>query len=466
MPAFVRQHWTFFVVIFVYSLTISGNWGGDNVFYLRLAENFVSDARLDVDPNYELLPGLNGRYYLWQDPGLSVVILPFVIAGRLLAAMAIAAGYQLSVTPLLLNYFMPFCGAAAIELFIGLLRQFGATPFLARSAGLVAAFATQCWLTTILFYTEPLQLLLFMVLVKLTLAGRWSGAAAALFLLALVKSYNLLALVPLLLWLLFARHRHTDVRRGVLWLMLAATAVIAVFLLYNHLRFGSPFISGYYIHAQRFHVPGGTFGTPLWEGFYGLMFSSGKGLIWYSPPCLLALVLWPRFIRCFPGAAFLCGGLALAVIVPVACFWGWHGEYSWGPRLIMPIMLLLLMPLALLPLSRRFLVVAAAVVVAGCLVQVAALLFMSNFCPVMDYSSANGIDSRHLSERNPWSVFHFDPRYSPLFAAVRMLVAITPPRAATITLYPGAQPKPLAAVRPLAAFWLYRHLASDTVANP
>jgi len=105
------------------------------------------------------------------------------------------------------------------------------------------------------------------------------------------------------------------------FLLLAAAA--------NWFRFGSPFADG---HAQD---PAMAF-SPLSGGLAGLLFSPGKGLIWYSPICVLAFFcnrdvrLWLPFVL----------SLILHGMVH-----DWTGGTGWGPRFLVPTLPLLLLPL-------------------------------------------------------------------------------------------------------------------------
>jgi len=117
---------------------------------------------------------------------------------------------------------------------------------------------------------------------------------------------------------------------------------------YNYLRYqGLPnalFRTGYE------HEPG--FSTPLDVGLAGLLFSPGKSLFLYAPALLLApLGLW-----LLARSAGRPGRVAAALIVAQAAlslvfngmWWAWTGNFAWGPRLIFPVLPLLVWPLAAL----------------------------------------------------------------------------------------------------------------------
>jgi len=111
--------------------------------------------------------------------------------------------------------------------------------------------------------------------------------------------------------------------------------------LVNHLRYGSPFKSGY---GKE------TFATNLAIGLYGLLFSSGRGILLYSPPLILGLFCIRRFWRRHPVPAFMIISSALLWLFLFAKWWSWHGGLGWGPRFLIP-----LVPLFLLMTNETFL---------------------------------------------------------------------------------------------------------------
>jgi hypothetical protein len=104
---------------------------------------------------------------------------------------------------------------------------------------------------------------------------------------------------------------------GLPWLVLV--------LVYNHLRWGSPFDTGYgeTLGMMRESVP---------TGLLGLLLSPGKGLVWFSPVIVLAAIaIW----RCWSSHRGLIV-VVLSVVTPplwfYARFLSWSGDYCWGPR--------------------------------------------------------------------------------------------------------------------------------------
>jgi hypothetical protein len=131
-------------------------------------------------------------------------------------------------------------------------------------------------------------------------------------------------------------------------------AGMAPFLLvmawYNWLRSGSPFVEAYHAtgHFAQFDR------LPI-RGLFGLLLSPGRGLFEYQP-VLLLLIVFPSvaviFWRKHRGLAALFATVIVITILFYGGFRQWDGGLSWGPRYLLPIIPLLLLPLG--ELLERF----------------------------------------------------------------------------------------------------------------
>ena len=104
-------------------------------------------------------------------------------------------------------------------------------------------------------------------------------------------------------------------------------------ILFNLHRFGNPFNSGYGAEQSLFT-------TPLFAGLTGLLFSPSKSLFLFSPLVILALFgigsVWQRSAKLTRVSLWMIAGNLLFY----AKWHDWHGGWSWGPRLIVPSILL------------------------------------------------------------------------------------------------------------------------------
>ena len=105
---------------------------------------------------------------------------------------------------------------------------------------------------------------------------------------------------------------------------------------YNFVRSGSLFGGGY---ANL----GITFDYPWFAGVYGLLISSGKGLLWFAPPLIACLWAIGRLWRSYRWEGTLIGALFSAGLLFYASYPLWQGGASWGPRFLLPYLPLLML---------------------------------------------------------------------------------------------------------------------------
>lgn len=329
---------------------------------LAVAQSIVHDGSLAV-PAELGVPGHDGDTY-YSKYGLLLPllsVLPVLVAqpigaltGRVDLVEAAAAA---SIMPLV-------AGALAAALF-GLGRRLGAPR---PAAALVAAGIV---LGTYLlpygrdFFTEPLVALGLVVTVERVLAGREQQAALALALAVLARPQSA-AFVPLLLG--FMALRGDGVRaiaRTIPPLALAAVVTVA----YNLYRFGDPLEFGYRPPVD----PGFT--TPLLEGAGGLLLDPEKSLVLFAPALLLAPPAFAALWRRARLTALLLLALFAVTFVLAATWHSWQGGWSWGPRLVIPGVALVLVALApWIGTRRRRMTLAGALFAVGFVVSFSAVL--------------------------------------------------------------------------------------------
>ncbi len=162
--------------------------------------------------------------------------------------------------------------------------------------------------------------------------------------------------------------RHSQTRYALF--IVGAGLGLALALVYNWFRFGSPFALGSALLERQFHFP--LFGNPL-VGLATLLLSPGKSIFLYSPPIILGLLGFRRLRRHVPslGLTLLAASVILVLFLSNIAFVG--GDWCWGPRYLVPLLPLwaLAFPFVTVQRFRRSLV--AAIVGAGLAVQLAAL---------------------------------------------------------------------------------------------
>ncbi|HVL31817.1 MAG TPA: hypothetical protein VM299_06235 [Solirubrobacteraceae bacterium] len=333
----------------------------DGSSMLAVAQSLVHDGTFAVAPELGVR-GHDGRSY--SKYGLLLPLLATVpvalaqpvgaVTGRVDLLEAAAAA---SLMPLI-------CGALAAALFaVG--RRLGAP----RPAAALVAAGTVLG-TYVLpygrdFFTEPLVALALVAAVERALAGRDLQAGGALALAVLARPQSA-AFAPLLLAFVALRSGGMRaVARASAPLAVAAVVTVA----YNLLRFADPLEFGYRPPVD----PGFT--TPLLEGSAGLLLSPEKSVLLFAPAIVLvpfaAAALW----RTRRATVALVLALFAVTWVLAATWHSWQGGWSWGPRLIIPgVVVALALVGPWLGAHRARLRVAAALFAAGFVLSLPAVL--------------------------------------------------------------------------------------------
>lgn len=294
-----------------------------------MAQSLVAGQGFVVAPSLPAVdvpsvPGREGRRYSKYGLGEPLLLVPAALAGR---------GNQRLVERLA-AYEQALLAALAV-LFLFLLA--GAAGFAeATAAGLALVFAfgspELAYAHDQFDVTASGAALLAAVWLWLrgSAAGAGAGAAAAL----LIRSGNLATVLPLAVWIGLAGPRRLPA-------FLAPVALAAALIAgYDFVRFGSIFQTGYTLAPDM-----GRFGAP-WTGAAGLLVSPGKGLIWYCPAFALALAGFLTFYRRRRGLALFCAAALAANLLFYGAYQFWPGDWSWGPRYLIPVLGLALLPVA------------------------------------------------------------------------------------------------------------------------
>lgn len=316
----------------IYVATASGRFHSDDeMSVFAVAASLVGRGEVTIDQiawNQDLGGGVgraldDGRVYSKYGLGGALAVAPLIAA-----ASAIPWAGAVAMATLLNG---PLTAATAALLYLSG-RRLGFSPAASVLAALSFGLATFAWVYARYLFGEPIVAFSWMLAFWLLL-GRGDvgalGAGVATSWAILVRTASAVS-APLFLPLLLARRSW----RARALFLLPNLLVVAAVGLYNAARFGNPFDSGY--------NPIERFTAPLGEGTWGLLLSPGRGIIWYAPPVLLAVIGAPLLLRRKPAA----GGAALLLVAANLFVFGtwhaWHGGWGWGPRLILPVVPFLL----------------------------------------------------------------------------------------------------------------------------
>jgi len=411
--------------------------GSDEVTMFQLARALARGGI--AVPEGATLAGPDGRHFSKNTAGQAVLALPLVAAGDAAAGLA---GFRAERRELAGRFVASFFNALVTSLLLAVLyaalRRFGVGALAALAATVLTGFTTPLWVYAKSFMAEPLESLgLLLALTGAARAGAADAAAAArrgglvaglgAFLAVSAK----LGVLPLALACLSA----AGFRRPRAWLEPLAGVALALagHALYNALRFGTPFETGYGAQASL-----GAFDTPLLVGVHGLLLSSGKGLAWFAPCVWLVPAGVAAMVRGHapPAAAAAAPpapgrnavrrtGWALVATFAVALllygrFQHWGGDGSWGPRYLVPLLPLagLALGFALEHATRLRRRLAWGLGAAGLVVTLGGvgIYFGAQMREAGDYPYTRALEDPRFMESSHWN-----PRFSPIAGHWRML---------------------------------------------
>jgi hypothetical protein len=372
----------FFAIFFFLTFFSSGFVDSQDGFqYLAIARRIYYDHTFEMplatfpDHNIPMSASepVNGKYYSPTGLGYTLALLPAVVIEDLFNKAAgvqpIAAFPLQNDWPVLLFASMTNAVWGA-WLVVGLYLYFRLLK-IDHFQSVLMSFALTIG-TNLLPYTKHTfaQMMFtscltwsFLLLKKYHLSGKWWWLVASGFSFGLVIiSYNptFLFVVPAFgLYYLALRDFKIGfnyqsitkvVKTFVTDLVLGIAGGFPLLLLYvwfNQVRFGGAASTGYMGAAQQALT--GNFPTyVIIEGIWGLLFSPGKSIVLYSPILLVLLLFWFKLKRSLLPEIIAASTLFITYLWYIGTLLGgvdflvWHGDSSWGPRYLLPVLPLLL----------------------------------------------------------------------------------------------------------------------------
>lgn len=386
----------FFVLFGGYILTNSGHtYTSDEETMLAAGESLVKRGSFALPLDFLMNDrgGIDGQRYSRYGPGQSVAAVPFIFVGRLVASTA--PPYASRFIMLLFVLLLPALVTATTGLIVyDWVRTIGYSTGVA--VGVALLYGTSlAWPYSRTFFAEPAATLGLTVCAYgmrreerrwWIIAGLGVGCAMSVKVQSLLILPIIAGYVLLVSWRGSLRISIEVLFERTLFALIGLVAPLALFLFYNAQIFGHPLKTGY----------GGVDPTYLlegnWrEGAYGLLLSTGKGILLYSPTILIGIVgIGMRWRQQWRESL-----LALGVLVVNVAFYShlsyWHGDGSWGPRymvFVLPFVYLAAAGVLETMIERRNIIIAAltsVLVIANVLVQLLPILV--NFNTYIWYSN-------------------------------------------------------------------------------
>jgi hypothetical protein len=319
----VRFFFMFFGTWLIYLAFLPpGIYSIDGYSMLAVADSLVTHHNVDVPAGLGI-PGKGGLIYSSWYPLQSVLAVP-VVVGALKASsvLHVPAHYveSLSVTVLPALY-----TALTVSIVYLLALSLGSAEIGAWLAAITYAFSTIALVYTRDFFADPLLALLvaFGLLLAFRQGASWMILSVTA-LAVLAKPTGIILGPVLSVYLLWKTRRF--------WLSLlpgiGSAVGLALYFLYNSYRFGN---------FRTFGQPWAFSIKFVPQGVAGFLISPGEGLIWFCPCVILSVVALSQ-IKTRRLEEWTIVTLAATSLLLHSLWLSWAGGWSWGPRLLLPVL--------------------------------------------------------------------------------------------------------------------------------
>lgn len=449
MKKFIVFYFSF--CVFFFSFFVSGFVDSQDGFqYLAVARRFYHDGTFalpeEVFPEENVFMtstvGNNGERFSPTGLGYSIALLPAVIAEDIILKISgadfITAFPLNSDWPVLLfaSFTNSVFGALLTVTMYLLFRSYKITHKSSIFLSFVTIVATNLFPYTKHTMAHMMQISFFVLsffflrkalISKTNWLFLFSGSAFGV---ALV-SYNptfIYPVIPFGVYYIFLKGPNIKKLPEIIKdLSLIALGVLPFYLIYNWFnwtRFGNAVSTGYgEFDVLFFLLPPAYI---IYEGIWSVLLSPGRSFFLYSPILLITFLFWTKlkkpytpevvsFIILFLIYIYLTAVLQGGIDYPV-----WHGESSWGPRYLTPLIpfLMILVGLIYSKMSKvtRYLIFAPLVFL-GIYIQLLGIIFpyQIKFAGLMSDVFFNG---RNF---NVYEYANQIPRYSPVFKMTKTL---------------------------------------------
>ncbi len=397
----------FLIFFSFYFLTASGHfYVGDEVTRYQLTKSIVEKGSFSIEMGYGM-KSVDGRLYSKYGIGYSILSIPNYLIGKFIARFTKRYDEE-KIVLFSVSTFNQFITAVCCCLFfITCLKKLNYSYNTSLLLTFIFGLFSPIWPYSKTFFTEPLIVLCFLLLFFFDGFSFISGIVLSVALLTRIDS---LIAFP---FLVYRYRKKWQNKKHVLFFFLPLTLTIGLLLYYNFYRFNSLFEFGY---GEE------SFSTPIWNGMYGLIFSSGKGLLWYMPILIFYFIFVKKFYELNREYGVVCIGIPLIYLLFFSRWNLWGGDLSWGPRYLIPTIPFLIFPVGLcFSVIKRYNTIFVFFIVLIFLI----CLFIQflgtavNFHTYTDLFYA--VEGRNLNASDPLALIHFLPEYSPIRGHFQML---------------------------------------------
>lgn len=329
----------FFFFLGFYLFTAKGTIHiSDNIVNFQTTRAIVEDGSLAISCDF--LPDFivardDGLCFSKYDIGLSITAVPLYLLGRVLGPDPLDM-FTISFPRLSVSMLGSIGTAATCALLYILCLHISNDEQQSFIATILYGIVTIAWPYAGLFFSQTLIAFLLtlavLLIIKYPPSQTWAyvGAGLALGWACLTRIDTLPLAAVVFIYVLY-RWKQAQGNGRLLFknLFLLGTPIFLAILAYlavNAVRTGSLLQSGYANEGWT---------TPFFTGLYGLLISPGKGVVFFSPLAVLAVIgfvkLWQQGWR---AETALILGLVITQLLFYSPWWAWDGGHTWGPRFL------------------------------------------------------------------------------------------------------------------------------------
>jgi len=291
--------------------------------------------------------GRDGQPHSPYPPGHSLLVVPWYDLGLILAKLpGVPAASRDLVVSMTTTWSNATFAALTGALIFLLAHALGLSVRDALLTTLIIALATPLFVYSGWLFSEPLT------------AACWVGAALALFgipadepislrraaiaglllgFALFIRATNVITIALFLVAMILRDRRRASKPAIVLALVVGAFGTL--FLLRNYSLFGSPFDLGYPKTAEAGRETT-SFNIPWHIGLEAFLISPGKSALLFCPPIIMAFAGLPRLWRRDRGLASVCALVPVCLLLFYAHYSNFEGGYAYGPRYLVPSLVL------------------------------------------------------------------------------------------------------------------------------
>lgn len=334
----------FCLISLIYFLSAKGNIEvSDTYFSIQTAKTIVANHSLSAEgcrSGFCHKSELDGKYYSKYGLGLAFIFTPYVLLAKNIAAFTGLPEKQL--IDFLLSFYNIFFGAGVCVIMFYLIRFFGNSNRISLIMALLLGLGTFCWRYSVWDFPETTQMFFLFLSIYCLLKNSIKEVilgALSFSCLFLLKTLYMVYLPIFLLYILMKNRQNIKdlLRRECIFIFITLMG-FGFILFLNYIRFGEFLEFGYGGEAANFYLSG------IKEHATKLLYWLDKGVFIYNPLFILGIFGYLKFFKTFrKEAVFFISVIALNFIL--TCMWyAWYGGCSWGPRYLVPVAPLWLIP--------------------------------------------------------------------------------------------------------------------------